>query len=146
MDWSPPAPDGKQTCPSHPESGRFGDEGCTACEAGTSAEAVTLGEGESLVAAAALVGLPTGLQAEMWAWADYEFANARKAKLAGIADELLDNSETLELGLKAEMVAAKWGDTAAKLEKLAKVDIGIRERMAAKEKRDRLLESIGAGT
>lgn len=106
---------------------------------------VSLGEGESLVAAAESMGLPNGLQAEVKAWADYEFATARKEKLAAIADDLLDDADTLELGLKAEQVAAKWGDTAAKLEKLAKADVGVRERMAAKEKRDRLLKSIGGG-
>lgn len=105
-----------------------------------------MGEGESLVVAAESMGLPNGLQAEAKAWADYEFATARKEKLAGIADELFDEGgESLEIGLKAEAVAAKWGDTAAKLEKLAKADIGLRERMAAKEKRDRLLKAIGGG-
>jgi Txe/YoeB family toxin of Txe-Axe toxin-antitoxin module len=106
-----------------------------------------MGEGESLVAAAESMGLPNGLQAEAKAWADYEFATARKEKMARIADELFDTGDpdSLEIGLKAEAVAAKWGDTAAKLEKLAKVDIGLRERMAAKEKRDRLLKSLGGG-
>ena len=110
---------------------------------GPSADVVALGEGESLVAAAESMGLPNGLQAEAKAWEDYQFATSRKEKLAGIADDLLEDGDTLELGLKAEQVAAKWGDTAAKLEKLAKADIGLRERMAAKEKRDRLLKSLG---
>lgn len=148
MDWSPPGKDGKQDCPSHPESGRFGPEGCAVClSIGAVAREVTLGEGESLVAAAESMGLPNGLQAEAKAWADYEFATARKEKMAGIADDLLDDGDpdSLELGLKAEQVAAKWGDTAAKLEKLAKADIGLRERMAAKEKRDRLLQKHGVG-
>lgn len=143
MDWTAPGPDGKQTCPSHPGSGRFGSDGCAECLAGGHVGiSDAIGEGESLVAAAKALGLPDGLEAERKAWADYDFANERKAKLAAIADDLLDSTETIEIGLKAEMVAAKWGDTAAKLEKLAKADIGIRERMAAKEKRDRLLKAL----
>jgi hypothetical protein len=143
VDWSTPGTDGKQTCPTHPESGRFGDEGCAVCLAGgPSADVITLGEGESLVAAAESMGLPNGLQAESMAWSDYAFATKRKEMAAERADKFFEGGD-VESGLKADATAAKWGDTAIKASKQAKADTGVRERMAAKEKRDRLLKSLG---
>ena len=149
--------------------------GCAQCAAAPPVDPATAtGEGERLCIEAAARGLPDGLEVETraWrAWRDSRNEATHGRKLATLCEErarrFLDGdiiAETrdregqivqadsedqarrwLDLAAKLRQVVAKAIDTQSKLLKIGAEGTALRERQAAKEKRDRLIDRLKGG-
>ncbi len=127
------------TC-KHGKSYNPAKESCADCDAEPpTPEAPRPGEGELACAEAERLGLPNIYECEARAWESWSFARDRKFKLTELADRLFESMDPddLDRALKAEAIAAKWGDTEIKAEKLGGAPVIVRERIAAADRADR---------
>lgn len=129
------------------------------------------GEGEQAVAEAERRGLPDGMRVEEWSWRAFREARREASTCRSLAETCAtraqqfidtqlvamrddgeggmvqaDNEDQarrwLDLAAKFRQSVAKAIDTESKLLKLASGSVALRERRAAKERRDRLLRSL----
>jgi hypothetical protein len=161
--WTPNA-DGTLSCPAHPDERPFHGHlgGCAQCAAAPPVDPATAtGEGERLCIEAAARGLPDGLEVERAHWNDRKRsvrdaaecrrwahrleALAEPLLASGMAEERAEAREWLKLAAAYRGGAHKASDTSNKHTARVAEATALRERQAAKEKRDRLIDRLKGG-
>ncbi len=133
-------------------------DSCSECTAlAPTAEEIQPGEGELAVAEAARRGLPDGFEVEGLTWRSFKDARreARECRALAaacfargrmhLASDVMDPTAEDQArrwfaeGAKLKMAVAKAIDTQSKLIKLGAVVVQVRERIAAADRADRML-------